>query len=227
MAEKSTNHKSELTPTQNMSWIKVLYVRCSHVSQNMDRQLIDREKFDVVIEEYASGRIPFAQREGGARIIQLIERASRDKEFKMELHVHSLERLGRNLKDLSNVISMCSDAGVGIVCEAQAIRTLNPDGSQNFTSVLLAGIMSALAQWSIDTIAQMRNEGTAIAKAKGNRYLGRKPGSSVPPEIFLKKPKVAKAVEYLQKGLMAKEVAKLVGMHPNSISKIKRLAKIR
>jgi DNA invertase Pin-like site-specific DNA recombinase len=227
MAEKITNHKSEIVPTQNTSWIKVLYVRCSHASQNMDRQLIESEKFDVVIEEYASGRIPFAQREGGARIIQFIERAIRDKEFKMELHVHSLERLGRNLKDLSNVISMCSDAGVSIVCEAQAIRTLNPDGSQNFTSVLLAGIMSALAQWSIDTTAQMRNEGIAIAKAKGNRYLGRKPGSCVPPEKFLQQPKVAKAVDYLKRGLMTKEVSQLVGLHPNTISKIKRIAKIK
>ena len=221
------NHKSDTMPPQNVRRIKLLYVRCSSATQNMDRQLVDKDKFDIVIEEYVSGRIPFAQREGGTRIIQLIERAKKDKEFKLDLYVHSLERLGRNLKDLTQVFSQCSDAGVGIICEAQGIRTLNADGSANITSVLLAGILSALAQWEADTIAIRRSEGIAIAKADGNRYLGRKPGSRVSPEKFLKKPKVAKAVEYLQKGLMAKEVAKLVGLHPNSVSKIKRIAKIR
>jgi len=221
------NHKSDTMPPQNVRRIKLLYVRCSSATQNMDRQLVDKDKFDIVIEEYVSGRIPFAQREGGTRIIQLIERAKKDKEFKLDLYVHSLERLGRNLKDLTNVFSQCSDAGVGIICEAQGIRTLNADGSANITSVLLAGILSALAQWEADTIAIRRSEGIAIAKADGSRYLGRKTGSSVPPEKFLKKTKVAKAVEYLQKGLMAKEVAKLVGLHANTVSKIKRIAKIR
>lgn len=227
MAEKSTNHKSDITPTQKVSRIKVLYARCSVATQNLDRQLVEKEKFNIVIEEYASGRIPFAQREGGIRVLQLIDRAKKDTGFKMDLYVHSLERLGRNLKDLTNVISQCSDAGVGIICEAQGIRTLNADGSPNVTSVLLAGILSALAQWEADTIAIRRSEGIAIAKAKGGSYLGRKPGSRVPTEKFLRKPKIAKAVEYLQRGLKAKEVAQLVGLHPNTISKIKRLAKIR
>ena len=91
----------------------------------MDRQLVDKDKFDIVIEEYVSGRIPFAQREGGTRIIQLIERAKKDKEFKLDLYVHSLERLGRNLKDLTNVFSQCSDAGVGIICEAELILLIS------------------------------------------------------------------------------------------------------
>lgn len=221
------NHKSDNTPTQNVKRIKVLYVRCSTVSQNMDRQLVDKDKFDIVVEEYVSGRVPFGQREGGSRILKLIERAQKDKEFKFDLYVHSLERLGRNLKDLTNVFSQFSGVGAGIICEQQGIRTLNPDGTANITSTLLAGILSALAEWEADTIAIRRSEGIALAKANGNRYLGRKPGSRVPPDKFLKKPKVAKAVEYLQRGLTAKEVARLVGIHPNTVSKIKRIAKIR
>jgi DNA invertase Pin-like site-specific DNA recombinase len=188
----------------------------------MDRQLTEREKFDVVIEEYASGRIPFAQREGGARVIQLIDKAIRDKDFKMELHVHSLERLGRNLKDLSNVISMCSDAGVGIVCQAQGIRTILPSGEPCITSQFLAGILASLAQFEAETIRIRTQEGQALCRAQG-RYTGRKKGSVVPPEKFLKRPKVVKALEYLNQGLKAKDVSKLVGLHANTISKVKRI----
>ena len=217
------SHKSEIIPTQNVNRVMVLYARCSTANQNMDRQLIEKGKFDIVIEEYVSGRIPFAQREGGARVLELIEKARKDKSFTMELHVHSLERLGRNLKDLTQVIGLCSDSGVGVVCESQGIRTINPDGSANVTGVLLAGILSSLAQWEADTIAIRRNEGIAIAKANGKSYLGRKPGSRVPPEKFLQLPKVAKAVDYLKQGLRAKDVSKLVGLHPNTISKVRRI----
>jgi DNA invertase Pin-like site-specific DNA recombinase len=217
------NHKSDTIPSQNVRRIKLFYGRCSSATQNMDRQLVEKDKFDIVIEEYVSGRIPFGQREGGARIIELIERAKKDKEFKFDLYVHSLERLGRNLKDLTNVISQCSEAGVGIVCKAQGIRTLNPDGTTNVTSALLAGILSALAQWEADTIAIRRSEGIAIAKAKGNCYLGRKPGSKIPNEKWLKSKTISQAVEFLNQGLKAKDVSKLVGLHPNTISKVKRI----
>lgn len=220
------NHNSEMSPSQNVNRMKVLYARCSTDSQSMDRQLIEKDKFDLVISEAISGRVALHLREGGGQLIRLIEKAEKDPKFKMDIYVHSLERLGRNLKDLSYVINRCTEAGVGIICEAQGIRTILPSGEPCISSQFLAGILASLAQFEAETIKIRTQEGQALCRAQG-RYTGRKKGSIVLPEKFLQKPKVAKAVEYLKRGLKAKEVSRLVGLHPNTISKIMKLAKTR
>jgi len=53
-------------------------------------------------------------------------------------------------------------------------------------------------------------------------YKGRKTGTKEDTLTFLSKPKNKKAVELLKKGYKGTEVAKIVGVHLNTISKIKR-----
>jgi len=221
------NHKSEMTPTQNVNRIKVLYARCSHIDQNIDRQMMEKDKYDIVIEEYASGRIPFGEREGGKKIMEMVDKAKRDPSWKMELHLHSLERLGRRTDDLLNTVRICTEAGVGIVCESQGIRTLLPDGTKSITNELLLNLLSILANYELEVLASRRREGIAAAKAKGTKYLGRKPNSKETVEKFLSKPKVVKALEYLRRGLTCRDASRLSSIHTNTCSKIKRLAKIR
>jgi DNA invertase Pin-like site-specific DNA recombinase len=73
-------------------------------------------------------------------------------------------------------------------------------------------------------IAERRNEGIKLAKLKGV-YKGRKAETKEDPLKFLSKPKNQKVIEYLKKGYKGSEVSKIVGVNPNTISKIKKVLK--
>jgi hypothetical protein len=62
----------------------------------------------------------------------------------------------------------------------------------------------------------------AIAKANGI-YKGRRVGSSTSTLDFLNKPKNKKAIERLKSGYKKSEVAKITGLHINTITKISKV----
>jgi 5-methylcytosine-specific restriction endonuclease McrA len=72
-------------------------------------------------------------------------------------------------------------------------------------------------------LKKLQREG--IERTKINepwKYSGRKHNTKEDILKFLSKPKNAKAVEYLKKGFKCGETAKLVGLHINTITKIKK-----
>ena len=75
--------------------MKVLYTRVSTTEQNIDRQIVDKDNFHYVLVDKCSGSIPLFERPNGSEIEKLIKRG----ELK-ELHVHSIDKLGRNTIDV-------------------------------------------------------------------------------------------------------------------------------
>ena len=68
--------------------MKVLYVRVSSVfGQNTDRQKTNEKEFELVIEDKCSGSIPFFNREGGKKILTLIEKGMIE-----SISCHSIDR---------------------------------------------------------------------------------------------------------------------------------------
>ena len=61
-----------------------------------------------------------------------------------------------------------------------------------------------------------------MAKLRGV-YKGRHNGSKEDIRAFLNKPKVAKTIEYLRKGYKASEISRIVGIHVNTITKVRKL----
>ena len=116
--------------------MKVLYTRVSTFEQNSDRQLKEIEHCDLHIEDKCSGSIPFFEREGGKRIMKLIEKG--DIEI---LNVHQIDRLGRDLIDILNTIKFFSYKGVNIHFVQQGLKTLNEDESDNTISKLIISIL--------------------------------------------------------------------------------------
>ena len=70
-------------------------------------------------------------------------------------------------------------------------------------------------------IKERTAEGIKLAKARGV-YKGRKAGTGEDVLAFLSKEKNKKALEYLRKGYKSAEAAKLSGVHPNTVCKIKK-----
>ena len=199
--------------------LKILYVRISSLDQNTDRQLNKSKEYDLVIEDKCSGAIPFFGREGGKRIEKLISK----NEVKI-LTVHQIDRLGRNLLDILNTIQYFNSKSICIHFIQQGLKTLNEDGSENSIAKLIISILGVVGETERNISKERQLEGILIAKAKGT-YKGRAKGSSVSNLDFLNKPKVKKAIEYLNNGMKGVEVSKLTGLHPNTISKIVKIKK--
>jgi hypothetical protein len=54
--------------------ISILYVRCSSVEQNSDRQRVNEKDYNKIIEDRCSGSIPIFERNGGIELKNLIDK---------------------------------------------------------------------------------------------------------------------------------------------------------
>lgn len=199
--------------------MKVLYTRISTFEQKSDRQAQNAKEYDFLIEDKCSGATPFFEREGGKRIEKMVTKGQ-----VTSLFVHQIDRLGRNLLDILNTISYFNKKGICIHFIQQGLRTLNDDGTENQISKMIISILGVVAEMERNLIKERQKEGIAIAKANGV-YKGRKEGTSTSTLDFLNKPKNKIAVERLKLGLKKTEVAKITGLHINTITKISQALK--
>lgn len=199
--------------------MNVLYTRISTLDQKNDRQVKNARDYNLILEDKCSGAIPFFEREQGKKISSLVAK----NEIKI-LSVHQIDRLGRNLLDILNTISFFNHKGICIHFIKQGIKTLNEDGTENPISKMIISILGVVAEMERNLIKERQAEGIEIAKAKGV-YKGRKKGTSTSLLDFLNKPKNKKAVERLKMGIKKSEVAKITGLHLNTITKINKILK--
>jgi DNA invertase Pin-like site-specific DNA recombinase len=196
--------------------MNILYTRISTLEQKNDRQVQNAKDYDFVIEDKCSGATPFFERDGGKRIEKMVYKNQVTK-----ISVHQIDRLGRNLLDILNTINFFNKKKICIHFIQQGIKTLNEDGTENPISKMIISILGVVAEMERNLIKERQAEGIAIAKAKGV-YKGRTKGTILSNFDFLNKPKVKKAIEYLNRGDKNVEIQKLVGLHPNTITKIRK-----
>jgi DNA invertase Pin-like site-specific DNA recombinase len=199
---------------------KILYVRCSTIEQKTDRQRVNENEFDIVVEDKCSGAIPFFERAGGIEIKKLLENKILD-----SLSVWQIDRLGRDLRDIINTIHFFNERGVTINFISQGLRTLDANGKENPISKMMISILGVVGEMERNQIRERQLEGIRIAKLKGV-YKGRKAGSTEDASKFLSKEKNKKVMQLLKKGYKGVEISKIVDVHINTITKIKRLNKI-
>jgi len=198
--------------------MKVLYVRTSTIEQKTDRQRVNEKDFQLVIEDKCSGAINLFEREGGRQLLRLIE-----KEALTELYVWQIDRLGRCLLDILSNIKFLTEKKICIHFISQGLSTIQPDGTENSITKMIISILGTLAEMERSISRERQLEGIMVAKLKGNVYTGRKKDSKEDVYKFLSKPKNLKALEYIKKGYKNVEVAKIVGLHYNTVTKIKKL----
>ena len=145
-----------------MSGHQIGYVRVSSVDQNEAMQLADIE-LDKVFTDKCSG----ATRKRPA-LIECLEwcRAGDT------LHVHSIDRLARDLADLQNIVKQLIDNGVSVVFEKEGL-TFSADTSNPMNTLMLQ-MMGAFAQFERSMIKERQREGILAAK-KAGKQIGAKP----------------------------------------------------
>lgn len=141
------------------------YIRVSSAGQNAARQL-DGVELDRLFEEVASGK---GRGERPALAEALLYCREGD-----TLHVHSMDRLARNLVDLRQIVEQMTGKGVAIRFHKE---NLTFTGGDSPMANLLLSVMGAFAEFERALIKERQREGITQAKIRGV-YTGRRPALS-------------------------------------------------
>lgn len=173
--------------------MKIGYARVSTEEQNLDmqRQALEAAGCDVIHEDKASGALN--ARKGLTAALAGCKSGD-------VLVIWKLDRLGRSLTDLVNLIEDLTGRGIGLqVLTGQGanIDTTRPEGRMIF------GIFAALAEFERELIRERTKTGMAAAKRRGVR-VGR------PPK--LSRFQVEEAGRMIEGGKTRADVAELLGV---------------
>ena len=171
------------------------YARVSTEIQNLDRQLDALKKYgvDMIYNEKMTGT-----KKDRPELTKMLERMTENDTVVVE----SLSRLGRSTKDLIELTELFEQKGVHLVSLKESIDTSTSTGKLLFT------LMSAIAQFERDTIADRTREGLRSARARGRK--GGRP--RVNPD------RIQKAVKlYHTKQYSIKEIEELTGVKKSTL----------
>jgi DNA invertase Pin-like site-specific DNA recombinase len=134
--------------------MRIGYARVSTTKQNLDlqRDALKRSGCERLIEETASGGK--VQRSGLERVQEMLRQGD-------VLAVWRLDRLGRSLKHLIEVMGGLEDQGIGFYSVTESIDTTTPGGK------LVFHIFGALAEFERNLIRERTYAGLAAARARG------------------------------------------------------------
>lgn len=154
------------------------YIRVSSTDQNTARQL-DGFHLDKIFTDKCSGKDT-----SRPQLVACLDYL-RDGDT---LHVHSIDRLARNLQDLLRIIESLNQRDVSVSFHKEGL-TFSAGKAEDPFQKLQLQIIGAVAQFERAMIRERQREGIAIAKAAG-KYKGRKP-SFTPEQAELARKMVA------------------------------------
>lgn len=133
------------------------YVRVSSAEQNADRQIESLGECDQIFQDRISGKSR-AKRTGLTELLTYVRSGD-------TVRIASMDRLGRDTRDLYNVVAELTDRGAAVQFVNENI-TVDKNGSSPMDALML-GILAAFAEFERRRIKERQAEGIAIAKAKG------------------------------------------------------------
>lgn len=137
------------------------YIRVSSIDQNTIRQL-DGISLNKTFTEKLSGKDtlrPILQ-----ECLSYIRQGD-------TLHVHSIDRLARNAKDLLNLVEQILAKGATVSFNKNNL-VFSPDSKDHMAKLQLT-MLAAFAEFERELIRERQLEGISIAKAEG-KYSGRR-----------------------------------------------------
>lgn len=178
--------------------VKIGYARVSTSDQNIDRQLEQLKAVDKLFQEAISG----ANKDRPQ--LQALLSYIREGDIVV---VTELERLGRNNKELTEVMNTIQEKGATLeVLNLPTLRGITDDNLRRLLNNLILELYKYQAQAERGRIKERQAQGIAIAKTQG-KYKGRKALFSDDDS------RLQHAFELYQKGYTDKDVAKLTGIN--------------
>ena len=171
------------------------YARVSTEAQNLDRQIDALKKYgvDMIYNEKMTGT-----KRDRPELTKMLDRMTEGDTVVVE----SLSRLGRSTKDLIELTELFERKGVHLVSLKESIDTSSSTGKLLFT------LMSAIAQFERDVIADRTKEGLRSARARGR--IGGRPKAN--PDAVRKAVKLYRTGQY-----SVKEIEELTGVKKSTL----------
>ena len=193
---------------------KVKYIRVSTTEQNTGRQEVNAKEFSKIYTDKVSGSIQFAERKEAKRLIADIEAGT-----VTELHIASIDRLGRNIIDILTMVEYFTAKSIQVFVENIGMFSLI-DGKPNPSFKMIVSVLGNVAEMERNNMLERQRQGIELAKAKGT-YKGRLHGTKMTDEALLVKYK--SVVRELKNGESLRRAAKIGGCSLGTAQKLQRL----
>lgn len=174
------------------------YIRVSTVDQNTERQL-DGVNLDKVFSEKVSGKN--ADRDELQSMLAYVREGD-------TVHVHSIDRLGRNSRDLLNIVEDLKSRKVRIQFHKEGLLV---DGENPFGEMMLT-VLAGVAQMERSMMLMRQREAYDTAKAKGES-IGRGKSKNIDR---------AAIITDLQQGKSLRTTAKDHGVSLNTVYRVQQ-----
>ena len=141
--------------------MKIGYARVSTTDQNLDRQLeqLQKAKCKKIFQEKISGKN--ANRPQLQAMLDFIREDD-------EVVVISMDRLGRNSRDISNIIEQIKQKGATInILDLPSFEGIKDRNLKNLLTNLVLEIQKYTAEQERKTILERQRQGIKLAKEKG------------------------------------------------------------
>lgn len=194
---------------------KVKYIRVSSEDQNTDRQKRNAGEFTEVYIDKVSGTIQFSERKEAKKLLRDIGTG-----LVSEVHVSSIDRLGRNILDILTVIELFHSKSVSLFVENIGMYSII-DNKINPAFKMIVSVLGNVAEMERDYIRERQKQGIDIAKTKGT-YKGRLYGTKMTDVQFLEKYKIV-VKELTENKQSLRRAALLGGCSLGTAQKIKRI----
>ncbi|PKH67037.1 hypothetical protein CXF59_14165 [Flavobacterium sp. ALD4] len=113
------------------------------IEQNISTQenIVDGAKVYI---DNVRGSVKFSDRTEGKKLMLEIENGN-----VKELHVHSIDRLGKNTIDILSTINLITSYGCNVIADKEGLQMLI-DGKENPIAKMMIGILSTLSDKTLN-----------------------------------------------------------------------------
>ena len=196
----------------------IKYNRTSTINQKGERFKLDKGNYDLTINDFGvSGKIPFNKREGGSKLIELVEEGKVSK-----IVFEDLSRCGRTLKDSINTLDYFFEKGVVIKVRNIGIESHTPNGEKNPMWNIVTSILSSVYEMERERILEITEMGRKQYVLNGGK-LGRKVGSMEDKMVFERKPQTKSIMKLLKMGKSNRDIIGRLNCSPKTITKVRKL----
>jgi len=196
--------------------MKAKYIRVSTQEQNTMRQEQNSADFDKVYIEKESGSIPFLKRKEGQKLFRDIDALG----IKY-IEIQSVDRLGRDISDILNIIKLFNEKEVNLHVADIGINSLIND-KPNDTFKLIISVLGNVAEMERNNMLERQKNGIERRKAQG-LYKGREKGSIISDEEILSKYKSLVNELNRNPNESVRRLAKLGECSTTTVSKIQKI----
>ena len=196
--------------------MKVKYNRVSTLQQSGNRFSADEDKYDLVLFDKVSGKVPFKERPKAQELVELVEQGK-----VKELVIEEFSRVGRTIGDCIQTLECLETKEENVVVRNLGIQS-RPQGKKNPIWGLLSATMASLYSLELENIRERTSTGRAVYVQKGGR-LGRPNGSTESEKRFMEKPKTLQIIKLIEKGRTVREIAAITECSSKTVQKVKQI----